>query len=352
MLENWRYNRALESNYKQIASDSRQIYLDEEYRTQVALNQLGVKDNKSLSDIPHVGTLLMTPELIPNLRVPYAVEVLGMPRSGKSTMIDRYLRELWSRNERHKVALVDEGARSVKQEYGDLRYSDPLQYSMLGGTATFMGYIDALRNINTGMQIAISDRGQIDRRVFRRTLFNQGNVNPRIMEDEDQFMYGLENTPIQIGGIIMFMIRPDESMKRSEKPGPVTNMDFLPRLYEQYWRLHQELLQDDIPYRIYTCIDAEKDEEEVYERFKYAMDSLLNIHSIYLTALAKAFPEEFDRVQSEHDKKLQQPSYAQRVLGERLGGKKVLIVGGDEMKSKEKVLEKPYIEAINVGKQS
>lgn len=349
MLENWRYNRALESNCRQVGFNSCQVFLDEEYHTQVALNQLGVKDYKSPSEIPHVGTLLMTPELIPNLRVPYAVEVLGMPRSGKSTMIDRYLRELWSRNERNKVALVDEGARSVKQEYGDLRYSDPFQYSVLGGTATFMGYIDALRNVNTGMQIATSDRGQIDRRVFRRALFNQGNVNPKIMEDEDQFMYGLENTPIQIGGIIMFMIRPDESMRRSEKPGPVANMDFLPRLYEQYWRLHQELLQGDIPYRIYTCIDAEKDGGEVYEHFKYAMDTALNIQSIYLTALARAFPEEFDRAKSEHDKKPQQPSYARKVLGERLGGKKVLIVGGDEMKFEEEILGKLYIEAIKVS---
>lgn len=348
MLESWRYNRALEANAKQPESSPQDIFLSEEYKTQFALKQLGIKDAISPSEVPHVGTILMAPELISNLRVPYAVEVLGMPRSGKSTVINRYLSELWGRKERHKVHLVGEGARTIKDEFGDLRYSDPFQYSMLGGTVTFAGYINALRHVNTGMRMVTSDRGQIDRCVFRRTLFNQGHVNPEIMADEPEFMYGLENTPIQIGGIIMLMIRPEESMRRSERSGPVNNMDFLPRLYEQYWRLHWDILQGEFPYRIYTCIDAEKDSEEVYERFKYAMDNALNIHSIYLAALAKAFPEKFDKAKAEHDNSPRQQSRAQQVLGEKLGGKRVLIVGGDEMETKEEMLQKPFIEGIKL----
>lgn len=348
MLENVRYNRALEASGKYPESNSRDIFLSEEYRTQLALGRLGVKDNMAPSEVHHVGTILMTPELIPNLRVPYAVEVLGMPRAGKSTAINRYLTELWSRNERHKVALVDEGVRTIEQEFGDLRYTDPFQYSMLGGTATFVGYIDALRNVNTGMRVVISDRGQIDRGVFRRTLFNQGHVNPEIAVDEEQFMYGLENTPIQVGGIVMLMLRPEESMRRVEGTGPMANMDFLPRLYEQYWRLHWEILQGEIPYRIYTCIDAEKDGEEVYERFKYAMDTALNIHSTYLAAIAKAFPYKFDRAKADYNEQPQQPSHAQRVLGKKLGGKKVLIVGGDEMESEEQILERPFLEGLRL----
>lgn len=348
MLENDRYNRALEASGKYPESNSRDIFLSEEYRTQLALGQLGVKDNMAPSEVPHVGTILMAPELIPNLRVPYAVEVLGMPRAGKSTVIDRYLRELWSRDERYKVYLVDEGVKTIKDKFGDLPYSDPFQYSMLGGMVTFVGYIDALRNVNTGMRVVTSDRGQIDRRVFRRTLFGQGHVNPGIAADEGQFMYGLENTPVQMGGVIMLMIRPEETMRRTEKRGPVVNMDFLPRLYEQYWRLHWEILQGEIPYRIYTCIDAEKDGEEVYERFKYAMDTALNIHSIYLAAIAKAFPYEFDRAKADYNKQPQQPSHAQRVLGKKLDGKKVLIVGGDEMESEEQILERLFVEGLRL----
>lgn len=352
MLESWRYNRALEANTKKVKSDSSQIFFDEEYRTQTALLNLGIKDGTCPSEVPKVGSLLMCPELIENLRIPYAVEVLGMPRAGKSTVLERYLKELWERNERHKVHPVDEGARTVKQEFGDLRYTDPFQYSLLGGTATFMGYIEALRNINTGMVMATSDRGQIDRRVFRRTLFNQGSVNPTIMEDEGQFMYGLENTPIQLGGIILLMVRPEESMRRSEKEGPVANMDFLPRLYEQYWRLHDEILNCKIPWRVYTCIDAEKDTEEVYERFKYAMDTTLNIHSTFLAGLARAFPEEFDRVKKEYDKTPPQQTPTQVVLSKKIGVKNVIIVGGDEMRSEEDVLERPFIEGLDLRKHN
>jgi len=250
MLENDRHGRAIEASNKCGKPNSRDIFLDQEYLTQIAFEQLGVRDSISPSDVSHVGVLLMNPELVFGLRVPYAVEVLGMPRAGKTTVINRYLQELWSRGERHKVTLVKEGARIIKQEFGGLRYSDPFQYSMLGGTATFRGYIDSLRNVNSGMRLVISDRGQVDRRVFRRAYFSQGQVNPEIMADEEQFMYGLENTPIQMGGVIILMIRPEETMRRNEKPGPIVNMDFLPRLYEQYWRLHWEVLQGEVPYRI------------------------------------------------------------------------------------------------------
>lgn len=347
MLENWRYNRALKANAKHLESNSREIFLEQEYQTQKALELLGIRDIVCPSDVSKVDSLFISPELISNLRVPYAVEVLGMPRGGKSTSINRYLTELWSRNERHKLVLVDEGARSNKQEYGDLRYSNPFLYSLLGGTATFVDYISSLKNINTGTQMVVSDRGQIDRRTFRRALFSCGDVNPAIMANEGQFMYGLENTPIQIGGIIMLMIRPEESLKRSKKLGPITNMDFLPKLYEQYWRLHWELIQGELPCRMYTCINAEKNQEEVYGRFKNAMDTALNIHKIYLTTLAKAFPEKFDRAKAEYDKSPQKLTRAQQVPGKKLAGR-VLIVGGDGMRTDDEVLQNSVIEGYRL----
>ncbi|MBP9817994.1 deoxynucleoside kinase [Candidatus Shapirobacteria bacterium] len=347
MLENWRYNRSLEAFSKQNKSDTREVFFEQEYLTQLALDSLGVREAASPSEVSKVGSLFMAPESIPGLRTPYAVEVLGMPGAGKTTMINRYLGEVWQRNERNKVALVDEGVKSIKGEYGDLRYSDPFSYSLLGGTETFVDYIGALKNVNSGMRMIVSDRGQIDRRTFRRALFSRGDVSPSIMENEGQFIDGLENTPVQMCGTVMLMVRPEKTLKRINKVGPVTNTDFLNRLYEQYWRLHQEMLQGEVPYRVYTCIDAEESEEKVYERFKYALDTMLNIHTIYLTALTQAFPEEVD--QARKSMKTPQLTHAQKVLGEKLGGK-VLIVGGDDMESDEEILNKPFVEGIRLKK--
>jgi len=107
------------------------------------------------------------------------------------------------------------------------------------------------------------------------------------------------------------------------------------------------MLQGRIPYRIYTCIDGEKTEEKVYERFKYALDTALNIHSIYLAAFAQVFPEEFDRAKAKIDKDPQEPSRTQKILSDKLGGK-VLIVGGDDMESKDDVLGKPFLEGLRL----
>jgi|GEM_PF-2076115 len=353
MLENWRYNRAINANKIYATPDSRTVFFEQEYLTQEALHHLKINNTTSPSDVSKVGSLLMAHESIPGLRTPYMVEVLGMPHAGKTTMLNRYMEELWQRDERNKIGIVKEGASSIKEKHGDLRYTDPFLYSMLSGSSAFAETIATLKGVNEGMRMVVSDRGQIDRRVWRRTLFLKGNVKPEIMINEDQFIHDLENTPIQIGSIIMFMVRPDVSIQRCKnktaepKTNPITNRDFLSRLNEQYWRLHWEILQNNVPFRIYTCINAEEPEDKVYERFKYVMDTTLNIHSTYLAALAKAFPKEFDRIKSEFDKQPKKQNSTEKLLSDKLG-RKVLIVGGDDMESKDEILGKPFIEGLHI----
>ena len=260
-------------------SGREQILLRQRILTQTTLDALGVNKFSRPADIPKIdGRVFMIPERVENLRSPHAVEILGMPGAGKTTMLNRYMEELWFRNKRHEVALVRDGARSIKNEYCDLRYTDPFLYSQLGGLKNFTGYIDAIvQNTNSGMRMVASDRGQIDRRIFRRVYFNQGFVDPGIMAAENDFIEGSENTPIQICGIVMFMVRPEVTMQRIKKEGPVVNMNFLPQMYEQLLRLHYEILNNELPQRIYTCIDAEKSQDQVYEQFRFVMDECLNI---------------------------------------------------------------------------
>ncbi len=347
MLDNPRFNATLSAKNEWQFQNTRQLLLDQQYLTQKALSELGVNSLTIPSKIPKADRILMVPEKVAGLRKPYAVEILGMPGSGKTTMINRYLEELWIEKKRHEVVLVKEGVRSIKEEYGNLRYTDPFMYSLLAGSATFLDYIEAS---TSNSRMIIADRGQIDRRIFRRILFSQGNVNPKIMEEENQFMYGLENTPVQICGIIMFMVRPETSLGRIKKEGPVVNTNTLPKMYEQYMRLHREILNYEIPYRIYELIDAEKPTDQVYEQFKYVMDSSLNIVAIMLGAIAKTFPDQFDKAKKEYDQKPYGQTHAERVMSKRLGGKRVRIVGGDEMESDEEILYKPVVEGVILKK--
>jgi hypothetical protein len=347
MLDNPRFNAALSASNEWNYPNARQVQLDQQYLTQKALGELSIDSSTPPSNIPKADRILMIPEKIEGLRRPYAVEVLGMPGSGKTTCINRYLEELWSRQKRHLVAFVDEGARKLKEQYGDLRYSDPFTFSMMAGSTTFAGHY--MQAIAENTHVIVADRGQIDRRVFRRFLFTQGHVHPGIMEDEAQFIYGLENTPVQICGIINFLVRPDVSIQRIKKEGPVVNMRVLPQLYEQYLRLHSELINWDpqTPYRIYEMIDAEKLPEEVYEQFKYVMDHCLNLPDIMLHALSRVVPDEFDKAKAEYDRKANKGyTHAEMVMSRRLGGKRVHIVGGDEMELDEEILTKPFVEAV------
>ena len=136
-------------------------------------------------------------------------------------------------------------------------------------------------------------------------------------------------------------------MKRAEKEGPVTNMRFLPRLYEQYWRIHWQVLQGEIPYRLYTCINGEEGKNSVYERFKYAMDTALNIHTIWLNAFARAFPKEFDKLKVILDEPSKGTSAVQNILSQKLGGR-VLIVGGDDMEDEEDLLTRQFLEVMHL----
>lgn len=346
MLEQERLSRAYAGAKKYPEwpeAESLELFLREEMATQNALEAIGAKNNSIPSEVYKVGKMFMVPELIENLRIPYAVEVVGMPAAGKTTMITRYLEEQWGIKRRHLFAYVDEGARAIKEKYGDLRYSDPFTYSVMGTSRSFRGIIDSTDHINAGLRVVISDRGQQDRRVFKRALFLQGKVDPLYMSDVSLEVDKLVDTPIQLGGTIMFMVRPETTIKRTGRLGPVVNPENLPYLYEQYWRLHWELVQNEVPYRIYTCIDAEKSKEEVYERFKYAVDSIFNLHTTMLAAIYKLLGKEADKIAAEV-KRNPRLGYAERVLGKALGGKKVIILGGDDLVDTNDILKKPFVE--------
>lgn len=270
MLENSRYNRGLEANSVQKGAVARTLLLEEEYRTQLALERLHITGSPRPADVEGVGKQFIQSERIGG-QMPFAIEVLGMPRSGKTTLINRYVDEFDSGSNSMQVCLVPEGADAIKALYKNLRITQPFLYSVLAGASTYFGYKSVLDNIENQSCVLISDRGLVDRRVFRRTLFSSGDVGPSVFQNESQFMDVFEHTPLPVGGVILMMIQPEIVLERG-KEGPVNSLDFLYRLYEQYWRFHSEALYNTFEWKTYVCIDAQQPEETVYQAFKKAID--------------------------------------------------------------------------------
>jgi TRAP-type mannitol/chloroaromatic compound transport system substrate-binding protein len=91
--------------------------------------------------------------------------------------------------------------------------------------------------------------------------------------------------------------------------------------------------------------------DEVYERFKYAMDNILTIPETTLAAFAKAFPKEFDKAKELYGKGFRNVSYTEKVLSQKLGVKRVKIIGGDDMVSEDDILNRPFVEVHGLKKR-
>ena len=177
MLEQERYNRALTAHEKSRDhrldptftdwSDHNYLHylLSVEYEHQQLTYGQQPRDKRSPADMEKIDTSILLPELIQYLRNPYTIEILGMPRAGKTTAIARYLQELWERGERSRVFHVKEGVRIVKEIAGDMRTTDPFSYTMIGGLITLSESISAAKH---GSEAILNDRGQIDRVAFLR----------------------------------------------------------------------------------------------------------------------------------------------------------------------------------------
>lgn len=290
-FDSWRYNRAVvgyknwlsKYNQFQINQGASELgtFLKQEYITQLALAHLGVNISSLPKDVLGIDKVRIVPELIASLRFPYAVEVLGMPGAGKTTLIQRYLNDKWG-DKRNQIYYLSE-ADGVGA--GDLRKKNPFFYSVYLGLQNLSKYMEALSDKSDPKYI-LSERGQIDRRAFRRDLFLQGNCDPKIMQNEAQFIKEDESIPMQLGGVVMLLVDPETRVSRTAYRGVSAErtVERSQRLYEQYLRLHYELRNGEIPTRMYACIDANKPIEDVYEQFSYNMDIAFSLHDQMLAA--------------------------------------------------------------------
>lgn len=286
MLENWRYNRALRAKAK-TGEDYLDYFIAHEHQTQLALSGMGVRKEDAPNKIPYIDTILTDPDLITSLSKPFVAEVIGMPRAGKTTSINKLLESLWISGIRHRVRFARESPRAIPDELGpvdpgfdflDLKHSHPLAFNIAGYVITKMG---ALRHIPEAgdFDMLLQDRGLFDRRIFRRSLFVDGDIDPLWMEFEDSIEQETEIPPFPVGAVILCVISPEESLQREgprKEPGVVMNKRFLEILYEQYMRFHYEIITRQVAIPAYVCIDMECTPEKASLKFNNAMAQILN----------------------------------------------------------------------------
>ncbi len=287
-LEHGRYNRALGSHlHPKFAPievpDDLATYLEQEWITQNALDQLGVESNSAPCDIPGISQFHVKAQYIEQLPDGFQIDVMGMPRAGKTSVLRRFNE---TSEYSQKVHFIPENVFPLSTDK-DIKYKVPglLQSMTQVRLVEIFEFIDRYEDPKP----LLLDRGVLDRVVFKRTMFQKGDVPANGIRGG--FKHSLEEEIIDhpIGAVILCLARPEISLEREgmrDKPGYIMNEDFLAGLYEQYLRLYYELVSGtignadvlfdyDIPVPIVIALDMEGDEEANYKIFDTAMQQIL-----------------------------------------------------------------------------
>lgn len=275
----WRFDRIRKINETYPEDSNLDVAIHEEIENQEALDYLGITLSDSPSNLININKIIYNSNDSIQSNGLTSIEVVGMPGSGKTSLINRLLRNINTSEIEPVIVKKLETPDDFKRDNWDLKTTNPYQYTVLKNQNILAGYEIALKAGQSG--ILISDRGLTERRVFLRTYFHQGKICPTRMVEENLLLGKIDIPPTQQNIIILLMVRPEYSMDRYgywNNPGPVINMNLLPLLYEQYCRLHYEItFKKSIPFIRYCCIDAEDSPDIVYERFSKIFRSFLDI---------------------------------------------------------------------------
>ena len=227
--------------------------------------------------IPKIDKLLFNSELIRDLSIPFIIEVMGMPQSGKTSSIHSFLKKTSALYQGTRIRLVQEGARTIPSKYKYIKYKDTFGFHLMGGIKVFKGILNNMKHSDQ-FGVIVQDRGMLDWKVFAQALFTKRRADLKWKGIEEFYLCEFEPFIFPIGGVIMCLTRPEISLEREgqrEKPGIVMNRKFLKILYEQYLRFHSGILHGDILLPCYTCLDLECKTEEGLKKFNYAIDQML-----------------------------------------------------------------------------
>jgi len=239
--------------------------LAEHLKTQVSLELSGIGRLDAPSKLKDTNRVFFPEGLKRDKSKPLAIHIIGVPRSGKTTLIERVFGEISQENP--SVQLLPEVASTIKrlsqERVTGLDYSQLVTSLVIAYTTEFLLY---LKGIPYGSvpEILLVDRGPIDILPFNRANFMYGRFDAQSFSSSSfNVNRGISNLNDFDNAVVMFLVSPQESLGREgprESYGSVMNPTFLPVLYEQYLRFHRDLMELSLPGLDkpfpYACLDA------------------------------------------------------------------------------------------------
>jgi hypothetical protein len=279
MLEKDRYNQALVALSQNAENfDHEQAFarlLEEQYRTQIALNKLGVNHTTPVKEIKKINEVVLLQNQLEEVQEKdqeVLIYIIGAPKTLKSTL-GRSLSKIGGLriNEQEISLSVQEETAGYAKDALKRKSSNPNAFDHYSGIAYTQLILDAANEaisrklLQSSPRIHLVIRGPFDTIPFQRANFLDGKINHRTLDDHlNNVQKTMESQRNQRTGIIHLSCSPQESLRRNEEAGnddgKVMNPNSLRILHEQYLRFHQEMIESGrVPHlnlRVpYACVD-------------------------------------------------------------------------------------------------
>jgi len=224
---------------------NRERLLDEQYKTQVALQNLSVTHNTPPSGIPMIDEVIINPR--PSHLDNY-FSLIGMPNSGKtSTLLDLSTNQpdlywVFGDTARRSFGMLKQ--RRVGTDFAKLTLAQEIRSNTDISFAADSIYVASMLNENPPITNVLFERDWTDLPFFRAN-FLFGRIDVKILEKtEENFRENLSKFKGLSRTIINCLLLPLTSKKREKEQREhlVVQDKFLTVLYEQYLRFHYEML--------------------------------------------------------------------------------------------------------------
>jgi hypothetical protein len=250
------------------------IYLSEQYKTQIALEKMGV-------------TLMDPPSKLPNNPLGF-VSVIGIPKADKTSTLSRM-----AEHSMGNYIMVSEDSAHIKNAFDRMgiftfeNFTHALEYQRMDKLNEVFNYVNEIAGSNpVNTPLVLFDRDWIDIPMIRAN-FLVGRLSPTTyLTSEEIFRKNIEAYTKNVNvGIVLGLIPPELSLLREgsrQMKGRIMQLPFLQVLYEQYVRFHYEMLNYKEIYGtkrnfIYSCVDTSNMD---WEKNVRSLEHAINVMSI------------------------------------------------------------------------